>query len=831
MAETFGHLLKRHRVEAGLTQEALAERAGVSVDAIGYLERDPRHAPHKATLDLLVTALGLDDASRQQLEEAANLARARGPQEQRRGAFPGSSNESVSNTLPPQLTSFVDREREVPEIKELLRLHRFVTVVGTGGAGKTRCAIRVGQGVLESSRDGVWFAELAPISDPMQIATVLARALKVREAANSPVFDTLLAYLKHKRLLLIFDNCEHVLEEARRVVAAILNGCLGVHILATSRENFNIAGEQAYRMPSLPVPSASQLLSVDEMSQYGAAQLFSDRAASADNRFVLTVDCVPDVADICRRLDGIPLAIELAAARVKTLPPKQLARKLDERFRLLTGGDRSALPRHQTMRALMDWSHDLLSDDERMIFRRLSIFAGGFTLETAAAVCSEDAIDELGVLDLISSLVDKSLVQAEVAEGYARYRLLESTRQYAREKLSHAGEEETMAHAHARALLALAGQLSQVWEIAPDRVWYAQAEPEVENFRAALSWAFGPRGDLGLGQRLAGLLRHVWFSFGPAEGRRWLKTAQQRVTKNTPAAIVAALNLAEAQIALSFDECKAGLPAAERALAQYRELADQRAVALAEGLIGALQLGSPGKAVETERHLRQALGQARSLGARRVVISALQGLGALARRAGDLPGAREHYREALATARAIGAERHAAYIAIGLAEAEFQAGNVAEALRLAYEALAVLQAHGPIAGVAWTLQNTAAYLVASGRFDEARATARDAITAALDGQMLVCLAWTLQHLAAIAALRSRADAPIIEDRRRAARILGYVEAHLSALAAVRQYTERQEYDVMLPALREPLGEDELSKLMTEGATWSMDRAVAEAMLI
>jgi tetratricopeptide (TPR) repeat protein len=265
-------------------------------------------------------------------------------------------------------------------------------------------------------------------------------------------------------------------------------------------------------------------------------------------------------------------------------------------------------------------------------------------------------------------------------------------------------------------------------------------------------------------------------------------------------------------------------------LAQYGELADPRAVAVAEGLIGRAQLELQ-KPVEAETSLRQSLHRARSLGARRLVISALEGLGVARKFAGDLPGAREHFGEALATARAIGAERHAAFIATNLAETEFQAGNVAEAVRLANEALGVVQVHRDTRGVAHTLQNLAGYLVASGRFDEARDTARDAILAARDAQFFVSLTWTLQHLAAIAALRSGADVPVIEDRRRAARILGYVEARLSAVEAVRQYTERQEYDVMLPALREALAEDELTKLLIEGATWSVDQAVAEATLI
>jgi predicted ATPase/DNA-binding XRE family transcriptional regulator len=834
MAESFGHLLKRYRVAAGLSQEALAERAGVSVDAISYLERDVRHAPQRATLDLLVAALAVDDDSRRQIEEAAKLARARGPQAQPRGVLSDLPGKFLLNNLPPELTSFVDREREVAEIKELLQSYRLVTLVGTGGAGKTRCAIRVAQGELHGSGDGVSFSDLAPTYDPALVSTAIARTLRVQEAPNRPMLETLLAFLRRKRFLLILDNCEHVIDETRRVVTAVLNNCPDVRIVATSRESLSIAGEHVYRIPSLPVPSPSELLAPQQVSQYGAVQLFSDRAASADNSFTLTIDSAPHVADICRRLDGIPLAIELAAARVKALSPHELAQRLDERFRLLTAGDRSALPRHRTMRALIDWSYDLLSDDERRLFRTLSIFSGGFTLETAAAVCSEGEVDEIVVLDLLSSLVDKSLVQAAIVEGDTRYRLLESTRQYARQKLSSACEEETMAHAHARAFLGLAEQLSDAWEITSDRAWHAQAEPEVENFRSALSWAFGPRGDALLGQRLAGVLRSVWFSFGPSEGRRWVQAAQERVTADTPAAVLATLDLAEAQLAGLLMERKASLPPAERALARYRDLDDAHGIALAERQVGTA-LVFLGKIADGEILHERALEALRALGDRRSVIVALISSASARILAGDLHAARQRFSEALAAARAFGAETYARSIVLHLAEVEFRDGDTAEALRLANEALAVVRGSGDTLfdtlNVARGRHNMAAYLVALRRFDEARAAARVAVTAACDVQWSLALSWTLQHFAAIAALRPSAAAEVIEDRRRGARIIGYVEARLIALQALRQYTDQQEYDAMIPALRDALGEDELSSFMTEGASWSEDQAIAEAMLV
>ncbi|MGA9944267.1 MAG: adenylate/guanylate cyclase domain-containing protein, partial [Candidatus Cybelea sp.] len=481
------------------------------------------------------------------------------------------SLDQLPNNLPRRLTSFVGREEVVAEVAALIERFPLVTLVGTGGAGKTRCAVQVAADVLDGSGDGAWLAELAPITDPALVSSVIAQALNVPERPNCPVLDTLLAYLKRKRLLLILDNCEHVIDEARSVAGAILQGCPEVRILATSREGLNIAGEETYRMPSLAIPSNAEILSTAEAARYSAVQLFVDRALSSDKRFVLTEGNAPHVAEICRRLDGIPLAIELAAARVKVLSPQQLAQKLDERFRLLTGGDRSALPRQQTMRALIDWSYDLLSGDERALFRKVAIFAGGLTLETATAVCSGGAIDEMAILDLLSSLVDKSLVHAELVGSGTRYRLLESTRQYAREKLSEAGEYGAVAHAHANAYAALAEQLDDLRETLPDRAWLSRAEPELENFRAALAWAFRAPGDALLGQRLAGGLPRVWLAFATAEGQRWVHTAQELVTNETPLPVLAALDLAEAMLASALVQHKAALAAAERALARYRE--------------------------------------------------------------------------------------------------------------------------------------------------------------------------------------------------------------------------------------------------------------------
>jgi predicted ATPase/transcriptional regulator with XRE-family HTH domain len=815
MVERFARLLKRHRVVAGLSQERLGELSGVSAGAISALERGARRAPYKATLDLLIGALALDDSARHEIEEAATVARASRPHAQRLSLTSELLDDLPPNNLSPQLTSFVGRENDVADIKEHLQSHRFVTLVGTGGCGKTRCAVEVARSVLDEYQHGAWLVELATISDPALVGILIARALSVQEAPNRSMLETLLAFLKRKRLLLALDNCEHVIEESRRVVAAILQTCPNVRVLATSRESFSIAGEQAYRVPSLPVPSAMQL--------------FCDRAVSADNQFALALETAPHVAEICRRLDGIPLAIELAAVRITVLSPQELAQKLGERFRLLTAGDRSAMPRHRTMRALIDWSYDLLSDRERRVFRRLSIFGADFTLELAAAVCGDNGVDELAMLDVLSSLVDKSLVQTQPRAGTARYRLLESTREYAREKLIDSGEELALACQHARVFLALAERLHDTWQRTPDQEWFAQVEPELENFRAAIGWALGAANDPLLGQRLAGSLEPVWCLIIPAEGHRWVRAALKQATEKTPLAVVTALELAEARLFGQFGERMASRLAAERALVGYRELANQRGITAAEHVIGRAQIRS-GEIAEGEARLERVAEAVRSLGMPKFDTSVLQSLALARQLAGDSPGAQRRYNEALAGARATGSLRSAAIITITLGEIAFRDGDAIAALQLADEALAMLREMntGDLRSVRY---NRVAYFVALRRFDEALLAARNALTAARDAHFPLALTYTLQHLAAIGALRPEAGGQGVEMRRRSARILGYVETRLTALEVTRDYTEQQEYEAMIPALSDALGENELSNLLSEGGAWGEDQVVAEAMLI
>jgi predicted ATPase/transcriptional regulator with XRE-family HTH domain len=445
----FGALLRRHRMAAGLSQELLAERAPMSVNGISALERGERRSPYRETVLLLAKALDLTPAAAVEFEAAA--ARPRRPHARvlpQAAASDGGAEPATNLSL--QRTSLVGREAEIADIVGFFQDCRLVTLTGAGGVGKTRTALAVGENLVADMKAGVWLVELAPLAQGSFVLGSVARALNIQEPPNRPLLETLLAYLKQKSLLLILDNCEHVIAEAAAFADALLRGCPNLRVLATSREPLRIAGEQLYRLPSLsmPTPQEASRLTAREAADHAAILLFVERAKAIDHRFTLSDDTAPVVADICRRLDGLPLAIELAAARVKVLSLRQLHERLEERFRVLTGGSRNALPRQQTIRALIDWSYDLLDERERTLFRRLGIFVNGFTLEGAMAIGSGHELDELEVFDVLASLVDKSLVLADLTVDALRYRLLKSTRAYAREKLDLAGERESSAARH-----------------------------------------------------------------------------------------------------------------------------------------------------------------------------------------------------------------------------------------------------------------------------------------------------------------------------------------------------------------------------------------------
>ena len=461
---------------------------------------------------------------------------------------------ALPNNLPLQLTSFIGREKEMAEVRQLLGATRLLTLTGPGGTGKTRLALETAADVLDSFGDGVWLVELASLADPTLVTQTVAAALAVREQPSRALLDSLLDYLRAKKLLLLLDNCEHLIDACARLAATLLGGCPKLKIIISSREALGMAGETAYGVPSLALPDPRQT-TVETLTESELARLFVERAQAAQPHFTLTAHNLGAIVQITHRLDGIPLAIELAAARVKVLSAEQIAARLDDRFRLLVGGGRTALPRQQTLRSLIDWSCDLLTEPERAAWRQLSVFAGGWTLEAAEAVIGGEA------LDWLSRLADKSLVSVEERDGAARYRLLETVRQYGRDKLLEAGESAATRDRHLGYFVEWAMRLEPEF-LGRDMVQALNHFAiELDNVRAALDWAqkhdpqaalqlasvWNPAGNFGYTTEWRRRLRDILLGFDalPPAGDKATHARQALRAKGLYAAGVLAFNQGE----------------------------------------------------------------------------------------------------------------------------------------------------------------------------------------------------------------------------------------------------------------------------------------------
>ena len=515
---TFGELLRRYRTDRELTQEELAERAGLSVRAISDLERGVNRAPYQATVERLVAALTLSAGDAAALGAAGS--RRRGPTSHR-------------TALPVALTSFVGRERELASARELVQVSRLVTFTGVGGSGKTRLALELAPEVQMQFRSGIALVELAPLSDPAFITQVTAQAIGLVGDTRTDTEAALVRALKHAEMLLVLDNCEHLIDHCASITERLLKGCTGLRILATSREPLGIPGEVTFSVPPLRTPSTHQPALTDDLRDYEAVRLFADRAAAARPGFVLDEDHIWVVARICSRLDGLPLAIELAAARARSMSLDDIIQRLDRRFSLLSVAGRTAPARHQTLRATIDWSHDLLSEDERTLFRRLAVFAGGWRLVDAESVCADNCPAREELVDVHMRVVDKSLIVANpLAPGAGRYRLLETIRQYAAERLAEAGEVDTMQRRHFEHFLAVAERYYHGRMTGSDDSALPALAAYSDNFRAALAWgaAADPEGSL----RLASALDEFWRMVNATEGWNWLQRLLRGVPEGNP---------------------------------------------------------------------------------------------------------------------------------------------------------------------------------------------------------------------------------------------------------------------------------------------------------
>jgi predicted ATPase/DNA-binding CsgD family transcriptional regulator len=648
---------------------------------------------------------------------------ARGSNRGRLVAFPGGHRDaSPPHNLPLELSSFVGREKELAEVKRLLENTRLLTLTGSGGCGKTRLAVVAAGELVEGFEDGAWMVELASLADPSLVPQAVASTLDVREQPGRSPTETLLDQLGSKKVLLVLDNCEHLIEACATLAGALLRSCPGLRVLATSREALGITGEVAWSVPSLSLPDLRHLPAVESLPCYESARLFVERTTAVKPSFTLTEQNASAVARVCYRLDGIPLAIELAAARAKVLSVEQIAARLDDCFGLLSAGGRTAMPRHRTLHATMDWSHELLSREERVLFRRLSVFAGGFTLEAAESVCAGEDLERDDVLDLLSHLVDKSLVIMREEGGEARYRLLETVRQYGREKLSELGEARKFWERHAGYYLALAQEAEPELKGERQVAWLERLEREHDNLRVAMAWLLG-REESEEAARLGWALWLFWGIRGHfAEGRRSMEQAlSAKGGAATSASARAKALYVEGTMANYQGDHRSAEPLVEESLRLFTELGDrlgtayalsnagfvasgqgqhQRAITLNEQAVdlfldegekwgAAIQLcflavawrnrGDHGRA---NRLAERGLALSREVGERQAITAALYTLATLAQAERDHERARDLFEEGLTFSAELGNEADVAHCLEGLASIAGVEGRIVCAARL-----------------------------------------------------------------------------------------------------------------------------------------------------
>jgi predicted ATPase/DNA-binding CsgD family transcriptional regulator len=627
--------------------------------------------------------------------------------------------------LPLQLTSFVGRERELSEARGLMVNSRLLTLTGPGGAGKTRLALELATQVVEHFEDGVWWVELAPISDPNLAPQAVSRVLNVYERPGRPVTEAIVEDLRELEILLVMDNCEHLVGACALLADALVRACPGLGILATSREVLGLAGERNFPVPPLSLPDPGRPQAFESVAEYEAIRLFVERARDVVPGFELTKANAPAVARLCERLEGIPLAIELAAARVMVLSVEQISSRLEDSITLLTGGSRTAEPRQRTLRAAIDWSYDLLPEEERVLFRRLSVFAGGFTLEAAEAVCGGEGLEPGEVLDLLTHLVDKSLVMvAERGGATTRYRLLETVRQYGQERLEEGGEAGPVKEQHARYYLALAEEAEP--HLVEQEVWLDRLGREHANFRAALSWSLdteeaqdpvAERAQLGL--RLAAALAQVrfWNAYGPSEGRRWLERGLAE-TAPSPSPVRAKALREAGWIATHQGDYELAVTLLEESMSLFEELGDRPGVATSLFFLGHLTMhGGDHERVKALGRDAEALRH--ELEDRQAIAHLLNLLGAAALCEGDHGQAITFLRGSLALNRELGNSWSACICLTFLGVIALEQEDPERAVGHYEENMHLLQGLGDKTGIAYCLRGMAC--AASLRGDPSRA--------------------------------------------------------------------------------------------------------------
>lgn len=745
--------------------------------------------------------------------------------------------EVFSTNLPLALTSFIGRERELAELTRLLTTTRLLTLTGVGGSGKTRLALQVATDLMDTYAAGVWLLELAPLTNPALIPQALAALWDVRAPPRTPLIDVLIDYLGTKHLLLVLDNCEHLVTACAQLAERLLRASPTLRVMATSREALGIPGEVTFRVPSLTLPDPQHLPPLETLATFEAIRLFVERATAARPDFRLIDANARSVAHVCGRLDAMPLAIELAAMRVKTLSVQQIAARLDDRFRLLTTGSRTAVPRQQTLVATVDWSYNLLSDEEQRLLRQLSVFAGGWTLEAAERVAGEEPARRAATkdgppstLDSLAALVDKSLVIAQEQEGDIRYHMLETIREYARERLAETGDVEAVRNRHLEYFQGWAEEVELRLRGEEQAVSLNRLEREHDNLRTALAWSW-ESDQVEAGLRLAAALTWFWYAHNHwSEGRRWLEESLTRghdISEQTRAkALVNAAFLSTFQ-----DDYARVMTYGQEGLELYRALDDKRGIAYALWTLG-FALGDFGENAQADALIQESLTLRRQLGDKDEIAYSLHVLGEMATYAGDYDRALALLEESLALFREQGDRWAIALSFVCLAEVRFHRSEFTLAEAVLTQGLTlfqeagddrgtglVLQLRGQVAQVrgdaraAYTLfrQALAAYYHVADKWALARCMEALIGLASAQGKFTQAVQW----MGAVSALREAIHSPIAESDR---------AAYEQSLAAATAKLGPTEFDAAWQAGRTLTWEQAVESAMDEAATWALAAA-------
>jgi predicted ATPase/class 3 adenylate cyclase len=731
--------------------------------------------------------------------------------------------EAYRNNLPLQPTPLVGREKEVSEVRDLLRGEetRLLTLTGPGGTGKTRVALQAAADLLEEFPDGAFFVSLAALGDPDRFISAVAETLGVKEIGEQPLDETLKDYLSERRLLLVLDNFEQVLGAAP-AVTEMLAEASGLKVLATSRAPLGLYGEHEYAVPPLSVPDVRHLPDLKALSQYEAVRLFIERAKSAKVDFEVTDESAPAVAEICVRLDGLPLAIELAAARIKMLPPRAMLKRLGSRLKLLTGGARDLPERQRTLRATIEWSFALLDEGEQLLFGRLAVFSGGRTLEAIEEICDAEGDLPVDTFDGVSSLVDKSLLrQEEGPNGEPRFVMLETVHEFAREKLQGSGEAESIKRAHAEYFLTLAEEAYTELK-GPDQLeWLERLEAEHDNMRAALSWAL-ERKVAELALRLGGALWWFWWMRGYySEGRRWFQEALAIEGRGSPGsramalAGAGALALEQGDYDRAEEACEEGLDLLEH---ETREASEARLWLL--GLLGWVawqreELGQAGESFE------EGLTLSREMSDTWWLAISLSNLAIVPQSRGDSERATELYEESMDLFRVQGDKQTLAVCLNNLATLVYSQGDLGRAAQLTEEAVALQRELGSRGGVSLGLCNLGWMALLQDNLGKAADLYRESLSLSWETGLNPLVQSALEGFACMAGAGGEAD--------RAAQLWGAAQALHEAKGIPRDIDFFAEADARISAVRSGMGEESWEEAWGKGQTMTLEEAVSYAL--